>query len=76
MVTRVTRTGAASRGPGGGWPIVPGVTQPDEEAPLEHSGVRIAHVEASPIRQVSQRLLFALFVFVLTVALVYHDPAG
>ena len=48
----------------------------DIEAGTEHAGVQLAHVEPSPIRQVSQRLLFALFVFVLTVVLVYVDRDG
>ena len=48
----------------------------DTEPTTEHSGVRLAHVEASPTRQVSRRLLFALFVFVLTVLLVYADRDG
>ncbi|MGY1693617.1 MULTISPECIES: potassium channel family protein [unclassified Geodermatophilus] len=42
----------------------------------DHAGVRLAHVEPSPTRQVSQRLLFALVVFVLTVVLVYVDRDG
>jgi voltage-gated potassium channel len=42
----------------------------------EHSGVQLAHVEASPTRQVTQRLIFALVVFVTTVALVYFDRDG
>ncbi len=54
---------------------MPRVTQP-EGAGTEHTGVRIAHVEASPIRQVTQRLVFAVFVFVLTVVLVYIDRDG
>ncbi|MGY1804164.1 potassium channel family protein [Blastococcus sp. SYSU D00922] len=51
------------------------MTQP-EGAGTEHTGVRIAHVEPSPIRQVAARLIFALFVFVLTVVLVYVDREG
>ena len=42
----------------------------------EHTGVQLAHVEASPTRQVTQRLIFALLVFVTTVALVYFDRDG
>jgi voltage-gated potassium channel len=42
----------------------------------EHSGVQLAHVEASPTRQVTRRLIFALAVFVATVALVYFDRDG
>ncbi|MBW8765381.1 MAG: potassium channel family protein [Geodermatophilales bacterium] len=51
------------------------MTQPGEEL-NEHTGVRIAHVDASPTRQVARRLVFALVVFVLTVLLVYVDRDG
>ena len=37
----------------------------------EHTGVRLAHIEASPTRQVAQRLVFAV-----TVLLVYLDRDG
>ncbi len=47
-----------------------------EPAALEHTGVRLAHVEPSPIRQVFQRLVFAVAVFVVTVLLVYLDRDG
>ncbi|TFV52844.1 potassium channel family protein [Blastococcus sp. TF02A-35] len=52
------------------------MAEPENGPVTEHSGVRIAHEEPSPIRQVSQRLIFALFVFVLTVVLVYVDRDG
>src|SRR4051812_39294438 len=55
--------------------IVPRGTQPGEEL-NEHTGVQIAHVDASPTRQVARRLVFALVVFVLTVLLVYVDRDG
>ncbi len=42
----------------------------------EHTGVRLAHFEASPIRQVTQRIIFAVAVFVVTVLLVYFDREG
>ena len=47
-----------------------------DRAHQEHTGVQLAHVEASPTRQVSQRLIFAVLVFVTTVALVYFDRDG
>ena len=47
-----------------------------DSAGYEHSGVRLAHVEPSPIRQVSRRIIFAVSVFVLTVLLVYFDRDG
>jgi len=52
------------------------VAEPENDPTTEHAGVRFAHVEASPALQVSRRLIFALFVFVLTVALVYFDRDG
>ena len=42
----------------------------------EHTGVQLAHVEPSPIRQVARRIVFAVVVFVVTVLLVYLDRAG
>jgi voltage-gated potassium channel len=45
-------------------------------AETEHSGVRIAHVDPSPIRQVARRLIFALLVLLFTIALVYVDRDG
>jgi voltage-gated potassium channel len=45
-------------------------------AEVEHTGVQLAHVEISPTRQVTRRLIFALLVFVVTVALVYFDRDG
>ncbi|MGY1636271.1 potassium channel family protein [Geodermatophilus sp. SYSU D00742] len=39
----------------------------------EHTGVQIAHVEASPTRQVVQRMIAATFVLLLTVAIVYVE---
>ncbi|SNR72181.1 voltage-gated potassium channel [Blastococcus mobilis] len=54
---------------------MPGVTQP-EGAGTEHTGVRIAHVEPPPIRQVAQRLFFAVFVLLATVLIVYVDRDG
>ncbi|HEX2072949.1 MAG TPA: potassium channel family protein [Geodermatophilus sp.] len=46
------------------------------EPMTEHAGVRLAHEEPSPIRQVTRRLLIALAIFVLTVLLVYLDRNG
>ncbi|WP_176445614.1 potassium channel family protein [Blastococcus mobilis] len=51
------------------------MTQP-EGAGTEHTGVRIAHVEPPPIRQVAQRLFFAVFVLLATVLIVYVDRDG
>ena len=45
-------------------------------AEIDHTGVRLSHVEESPVRQVSRRLVFALLVFVATVLLVYLDREG
>src|SRR4051812_14713538 len=56
--------------------IVARVKRPDSEGTPEHTGVQIPHLEASPIRQVSQRLAFALFVLLLTIFLVYVDRDG
>ncbi|WP_091329004.1 potassium channel family protein [Geodermatophilus ruber] len=42
----------------------------------EHTGVRIAHVEPSPTRQVLQRVAAAAFVLLLTVLIVYLDRDG
>jgi len=42
----------------------------------EHTGVQLAHVEPSPIRQVARRIVFAVVVFVVTVLLVYLDREG
>ena len=50
--------------------------RPDSRGTPEHTGVQIPHLEASPIRQVTQRLAFALFVLLLTVFLVYVDRDG
>jgi voltage-gated potassium channel len=41
-----------------------------------HGGVRLAHLEQTPIRQVARRLVFALVVLVLTALLVYFDRDG
>jgi voltage-gated potassium channel len=48
----------------------------DRNPTTEHSGVRIAHDELSPTRQVLQRLVGATFVLLLTVAIVYLDRDG
>jgi voltage-gated potassium channel len=39
----------------------------------EHTGVQIAHEEASPVRQVLRRVLIGLVVLVFTVAVIYLD---
>ncbi len=54
----------------------PTVDSERDGAYIEHTGVQLAHVEASPTKQVTQRLFFALAVFVVTVALVYFDRDG
>ncbi|MGY1707415.1 potassium channel family protein [Geodermatophilus sp. SYSU D00697] len=43
------------------------------DPPTEHTGVRLAHEETSPIRQVARRLAIAALVLLLTVVLVYAD---
>ena len=42
----------------------------------EHAGVRLAHVESTPFRQVAKRLVFAFACFFVTVLLVYLDRDG
>jgi voltage-gated potassium channel len=42
----------------------------------EHTGVRIAHEEQSPVRQVWRRLLIAVVLLVVTVAVIYADRDG
>jgi voltage-gated potassium channel len=41
-----------------------------------HTGVQIAHEEPSPIRQVTQRLLIATIILLLTILLVWLDRDG
>jgi voltage-gated potassium channel len=48
----------------------------DVEVGGEHTGVRLAHEEPTPTRQVARRLVFALLIFVVTVLLVYLDRDG
>ncbi|MDP9430064.1 MAG: potassium channel family protein [Actinomycetota bacterium] len=45
----------------------------DTAATTEHTSVQLAHVEASPTRQVVQRMVAATFVLLLTVAIVYVE---
>ena len=42
----------------------------------EHTGVRLAHYEASPTKQVTQRIVAAALVLLLTVLVVYLDRNG
>jgi voltage-gated potassium channel len=42
----------------------------------EHTGVRLAHEEESPVRQVWRRVLFAAAVLVFSVAVIYLDRDG
>jgi voltage-gated potassium channel len=42
----------------------------------DHSGVRLAHTEESPARQVWRRVVIASVVLVTTVAIVYLDRGG
>jgi voltage-gated potassium channel len=42
----------------------------------EHTGVRLAHEEETPVRQVWRRVLFALLLLALTVAVIYADRDG
>lgn len=49
----------------------------EREGPgTEHTGVRIAHEERSPVRQVLRRVVIAAIVLVLTVLIVYLDRDG
>jgi voltage-gated potassium channel len=48
----------------------------DTTPTTEHSGVRLAHVEASPVRQVLRRVVAAAVVLLLTVLIVYLDRDG
>ena len=45
-------------------------------AETEHTGVRIAHEEQSPVRQVWRRVVFAAAVLAFTVAVIYLDRDG
>jgi voltage-gated potassium channel len=48
-----------------------------DTAPVtEHTGVRLAHVDEPPVRQVTRRIAAATFVLLLTVAIVYLDRDG
>ncbi|WP_081788354.1 potassium channel family protein [Candidatus Blastococcus massiliensis] len=47
-----------------------------ESADAEHSGVRIAHVEQSPVRQVLRRVVIAAIVLVVVILVVYIDRDG
>jgi voltage-gated potassium channel len=42
----------------------------------EHTGVRLAHEEESPVRQVWRRVVFAAAVLLLTVGVIYLDRDG
>jgi voltage-gated potassium channel len=42
----------------------------------EHTGVRLAHEEESPVRQVWRRVVFALALLALTVGVIYLDRDG
>jgi voltage-gated potassium channel len=42
----------------------------------EHTGVRIAHEEPSPVRQVWRRVVFAALLLLLTVGVIYLDRDG
>jgi voltage-gated potassium channel len=41
-----------------------------------HTGVRLAHVEQSPLRQVGRRVVLAVAVLVVSVAVIYADRDG
>src|SRR3954466_13251194 len=56
--------------------IVARVKRPDSGRTPEHTGVQIPHLEATPLRQVTQRVAFSLFVLLLTIFLVYVDRDG
>jgi voltage-gated potassium channel len=45
-------------------------------AETEHTGVHLAHEEPSPVRQVWRRLLFAMLLLAVTVAVIYADRDG
>ena len=42
----------------------------------EHTGVRIAHEEKSPVRQVWRRVVLAVVLLTVTVAVIYLDRDG
>src|SRR5688500_8527382 len=42
----------------------------------EHTGVRIAHEEQSPVRQVMRRVVFAALVLLVVILIVYLDRDG
>ena len=42
----------------------------------EHTGVALAHVEESPVRQVYRRVVFAAAILAFTVAVIYLDRDG
>ncbi|RFU20878.1 potassium channel family protein [Geodermatophilus marinus] len=48
----------------------------ETETGTEHTGVQIAHVEDSPIRQVTRRLVIAAAILLLTILLVWLDRDG
>lgn len=45
-------------------------------AETEHTGVRLAHEDESPVRQVWRRVLIAVVLLVVTVAVIYADRDG
>ena len=55
---------------------MPRVAEPENGAATEHSGVRLAHVEETPVRQVWRRVVVALVVLVVVVLIVYLDRDG
>ncbi|MFL5621605.1 MAG: potassium channel family protein, partial [Gemmatimonadaceae bacterium] len=45
-------------------------------AETEHTGVHLAHEEPSPVRQVWRRVVFAMLLLAVTVAVIYADRDG
>ena len=71
----VTRTGAAARSTGEAH-YVPRVENERVGPETEHTGVQIAHEEASPVRQVWRRVIIGVVVLLLTVGVIYLDRDG
>jgi len=53
-----------------------GVARRDESRVDPHTGVHLAHVEESPLRQVWRRIILAAVVLAVTVAIIYLDRDG
>jgi voltage-gated potassium channel len=72
----MTRTGAAGARPGPRLTIVRWVNEDRVGPETEHTGVRLAHEEQSPVRQVLRRVVIGLVVLLFTVGVIYLDRDG